>query len=93
MILIGIIIVPVMAIVPMMIRVYFCAVGDAGSVIWSSDGGETWEDRSIPGVDNNLYSFDFLDYGPGDLQVVVCGEGGTIYKSTNSGGGWDLAAS
>lgn len=67
---------------------FFCAIGDAGSVIWSPDGGETWEDRSIPGIDINLYSFDFLDYGGGDLQVVVCGEGGTMYKSTNSGGGW-----
>jgi photosystem II stability/assembly factor-like uncharacterized protein len=67
---------------------FFCAVGNSGSVIWSPDGGETWEDRSILGVTTNFKSFDFLDYGSGDLQVVVCGEGGTVYKSTNSGGGW-----
>ena len=63
-------------------------VGDTGTVFFSLDGGETWEDRSIPGVSTNFKSFDFLDYGLGDVQVVVCGEGGTMYKSTNSGGGW-----
>ena len=63
-------------------------VGDSGTVLYSIDGGETLDDRSIPGVMNNLYDFDFLDYGGDDLQVVVCGEDGIMYKSTNSGSGW-----
>jgi hypothetical protein len=52
-------------------------VGDTGTVFFSLDGGETWEDRSIPGVDNNstlttnLYSFDFLDYG-GEMYRWLC---------------------
>ncbi len=62
------------------------AVGDTGSVFYSQDGGATWEDRSIPGVDINLSSFDFLPIGL--INVIVCGESGTIYKSTTSGSGW-----
>jgi hypothetical protein len=27
---------------------YFCAVGDSGEVVWSPDGGTSWEERGIP---------------------------------------------
>ncbi len=64
------------------------AVGDLGTVLCSTDWGLTWESRNIPSL-INLHGFDFLDYGPGDVQVVVCGDDGVMYKSTNSGGGWN----
>ncbi len=65
---------------------FMCIVGDAGTVFWSTDDGITWEDRSIPGLTENLYGFDFIDYGVNGIHAVVCGESGTVYKSTNSGG-------
>ena len=61
------------------------AVGDAGTVLFSSDKGYNWMDRSIPSLPNNLYGLDFIDYGTGGVNVVVCGDGGIVYKSTNSG--------
>jgi hypothetical protein len=64
---------------------YICAIGDTGTVVWSSDGGNTWEDRSIPGLTQNLYGFDFVNYLSGGTHAVVCGESGIVYKSTNSG--------
>jgi photosystem II stability/assembly factor-like uncharacterized protein len=66
----------------------YCSVGNAGKVILSPDGGKTWEDRSISGLTENLYGFAFVDYGGTDVPVVVCGEAGTMYISTNSGSGW-----
>ena len=63
-------------------------VGDSGTVIYSEDGGKTGEDRSIPGLTKNLYDFDFLPVGS-NVPVIVCGEQGTIYKSTSSGSGWN----
>ena len=65
---------------------FMCAVGDTGTVFWSSDDGVSWEDRTIPGLTKNLYGQDFLNYGANGMHAVVCGESGTIYKSTNSGG-------
>ena len=62
------------------------AVGDSGTVLYSTDKGLSWDDRSIAGLTENLYGFDFLPIGL--INVVVCGESGTIYKSITSGSGW-----
>ncbi len=67
------------------------AVGDAGTVLQSTDKGENWTDRSIPGVTKKLFSLIFIDYQGGDIVAVVCGEDGVMYKSTNTGSGWDWA--
>lgn len=65
-----------------------CVVGDSGTVLWTSDNGQTWEDRSIPSLTYNLYGLDFLDRGPDGLHVIVCGDSGTVYTSTDSSGNW-----
>jgi photosystem II stability/assembly factor-like uncharacterized protein len=74
------------------------AVGNFGAVIYSSDGGKTWEDRSIivlnsteshSRLEKNLYGVDFIDDFSGDSKLAVCGEDGTIYHTTSSGGVWD----
>jgi len=62
------------------------AVGDSGTVLVSSDNGITWTDRSIPNLSKNLYSFDFLYTQDPELNYVVCGDSGIIYKSSNIGG-------
>ncbi len=63
------------------------SVGNNGTVIRSRDEGHSWQDLSIPSVTNNLYGLDFLDYQVG-LFVVVCGDNGSVYSSTDSGGNW-----
>jgi hypothetical protein len=67
---------------------YFCSVGDSGEVVWSPDGGTSWEERGIPGLTKNLFGLDFLNLGSSGIGTVVCGQEGTMYVSTNSGSGW-----
>jgi Secretion system C-terminal sorting domain/Photosynthesis system II assembly factor YCF48 len=62
------------------------AVGDGGTVLLSRDKGFTWEDRSIPSLSANLYGVDFFSFGANGTDVVVCGDGGVVYKATSSGG-------
>jgi photosystem II stability/assembly factor-like uncharacterized protein len=62
------------------------AVGDGGTVLLSRDKGLTWVDRSIPSLTANLYGIDIFNNFTDGINVVVCGDGGVVYKSTNSGG-------
>jgi photosystem II stability/assembly factor-like uncharacterized protein len=74
---------------------YFAgAVGNNGTVIWSTDKGLTWEDHSFATLNRenkevsiNFYGFDFLSYTYSEVYPVVCGDAGKIYKSTDGGGG------
>lgn len=66
-------------------------VGDNATVLRSGDKGHTWVNRSIPSVSTNLYGLDFLPgFAPnsptGEVNVVVCGNSGKVWKSTYSGG-------
>ena len=61
-------------------------IGDAGpsSVLYSSDFGSTWS-TSFGGAPNtNFRDIDFLN----DNTGYICGEGGSIIKTTNSGQNW-----
>ena len=66
------------------------AVGDAGSLIVTKDGGFTWEDISV--VDNrtglkvtsNLLSVAFYNLNDG----LIVGDGGLILRTTDSGYTW-----
>jgi hypothetical protein len=64
------------------------AVGDSGAVIGASDSLTNWFDRSIPNLNKNLWGLDFFVAGVNDVRLVVCGDSGTVYKSSNSGGNW-----
>lgn len=63
-----------------------CAVGNSGTVLISHDKGLTWEDHSIPAININLYGMDFINTSDTYLNLVVCGDAGTVYKSSNIGG-------
>jgi photosystem II stability/assembly factor-like uncharacterized protein len=65
-----------------------CSVGNSGKVIWSPDGGTTWEDRSVPGPMENLYGLDFLFLGSSEPGVVVCGQAGSMSVSNDAGLSW-----
>lgn len=70
------------------------AVGDNATVIRSGDKGHTWVNRSIPTETANLYGLDFLPgFAPnsltGEVNVVVCGNSGKVWKSRyNPGFTW-----
>jgi hypothetical protein len=65
-----------------------CSVGHSGLVVWSPDGGYTWEDHSIPGMTENLYGLDYY-WVPQGVGVVVCGDSGIVYKSSDTGLTWE----
>jgi photosystem II stability/assembly factor-like uncharacterized protein len=67
---------------------FYCAVGNSGSVVFSSDEGVSWEDHSIGGFSENLFGLDFLFLGGNEPGLVVCGQAGTMSVSTNSGVTW-----
>lgn len=61
-------------------------VGDAGpnSVLYSSDFGNTWSTNFGGAQTENYRDIDFLN----DNTGYICGEGGSIIKTTNSGVNW-----
>ena len=63
--------------------------GTGGSVLRTTDGGTTWQPRSVPDTD----SLDFRDIEAFDsltAYVLSAGEDGRIYKTTNGGRTWQL---
>ena len=60
-----------------------CSVGDSGIVLYSRDRGQTWENISIPSLTQNLYGLRFIDYdySINKALVIVCGDGGLVYRS------------
>jgi hypothetical protein len=63
-----------------------CAIGNSGTVLLSQDNGITWSDHSIPTLSENLYSFDFIYTNDDYINIVVCGDAGSVYRSSNSNG-------
>ncbi len=61
-------------------------IGDAGpnSVLYSSDFGSTWSTNFGGAQTENFRDIDFLN----DNTGYICGEGGSIIKTTNSGQNW-----
>lgn len=60
------------------------ACGDSGTIIKTTDGGESWE--KIPfALPYNLFDISF----PSTQNIFVAGEKGTLFKSTNYGDTWE----
>lgn len=66
------------------------AVGNAGTVIGTSDGGNTWI-SAVTGTTENLRKV-FVS-GLSTPTITVVGDNGTILRSTNSGVSWTATAS
>ncbi|HET9441161.1 MAG TPA: YCF48-related protein [Longimicrobiales bacterium] len=65
------------------------ASGSAGTVLRTTNGGRTWELRSVPQAD----SLDFRDIEAFDslsAYVLSAGEDGRIYHTNNGGASWTL---
>ena len=64
------------------------ASGSAGTVIRTTDGGETWEDVSVPGTD----TLQFRDIEAFDVNTAIILSAGlpaVIYKTTDGGQNWE----
>src|ERR1700745_1412257 len=64
------------------------AVGDAGTILKTTDAGMTWSPLSS-GTPNALYEVYFFDA----TQGVAVGEQGVIRRTTDGGAGWQSVAS
>jgi photosystem II stability/assembly factor-like uncharacterized protein len=60
-----------------------CVVGDSGTVLYSKDRGQTWENLSITSLTQNLYGLNFIDYdyNINKALIIACGESGVVYRS------------
>ena len=65
----------------------FVAVGDSGTIVRSTDNGETWDNATSPTA-NSLYGATF-----GNNTFVAVGLSGNIVRSTGNGETWDNATS
>ena len=65
----------------------FFAVGNHGTVLYSTDKGHNWENRSISSFSFNLYGTAYFGnpFAPG---LAVCGESGMVCISTDGGFNW-----
>ena len=65
--------------------------GDAGSVVRSTDAGDTWEAARMPGRANStLWNFAVHEADP-DL-IYASSVSGELYRSTDSGASWEKLA-
>ena len=64
------------------------AVGDAGTILKSTDAGVTWSPLTS-GTTNDLHGVYFLDATEG----VAVGDSGTILRTTDGGAAWQSVAS
>lgn len=60
-----------------------CAVGFRGTVLWTTDGGQTWTKKNT-GVTVNLQDVDLLD----EKTAVIVGENGTVVRTSDGGRTW-----
>ncbi len=67
---------------------YVIAVGDAGTILRTTDGGSSWE--NIPsGTSERLNSISVLN----NSTAVIVGDAGTLLRTTDSGSSWQSISS
>jgi len=65
------------------------ASGASGTVLRTTDGGDSWQDVSVPGAD----SVDFRDvegFSAEEAIILSAGSPGLIYKTIDGGNNWNL---
>ena len=67
----------------------FISVGEAGTAIYSTDGGVSWSTASDSGVEttNDLYGVGF-----DGTNFIAVGESGTVIYSSDKGASWNTAS-
>ena len=67
---------------------YVIAVGDAGTILMTTNGGNSWE--SVPsGTSENLNSISVIN----NSTAVIAGNSGTILRTTDAGSSWTSVTS
>ena len=66
------------------------AVGDTGTLLWSSDFGASWAIQSGP-ASQNLYGV--LKNPVNSLGAIAVGAGGTVLQTTDAGATWNTGVS
>src|SRR4030095_13648537 len=64
------------------------AVGDAGTILKTTDAGIAWS-ALTSGTTQNLYDVSFLN----EAEGVTVGDGGTIRRTTDGGASWATVVS
>lgn len=64
------------------------ASGSGGTVIRTIDGGQTWEDVSVPGTDTIQYR-DIEAFDANTAIVLSAGLPAVVYKTTDGGESWE----
>ncbi len=67
---------------------YALAVGDAGTLLRTTDGGANWESITS-GTSQNLNGISIIN----NSTAVAVGAGGTILRTTDAGSSWESVAS
>ncbi len=70
-------------VVPTAATTHLWAVGDAGRLLRTTDGGRTWRFSRVPGRPT-LYALDIVDAA----RAFAVGEGGTLLTTTDGGDSW-----
>ena len=63
------------------------AVGEVGTIIKSTDGGNTWSVQHVSQAGPTRRDLRSVDFGNGGLGVAV-GDRGVIFRTTNAGDTW-----
>jgi photosystem II stability/assembly factor-like uncharacterized protein len=61
------------------------AVGEAGNIVRTADGGETWQTVQPPGTSQRLWDVEYADAN----TVFLAGENGLISRSIDGGTTWN----
>lgn len=68
----------------------FYVVGDAGTIIKTTNGGDSWDILKNTGISVNLRDIQILyDSVLGSITIIVCGDNGAFYYSTDGGATWE----
>src|SRR5438045_7618337 len=91
----GVTLVPRATATPATLRALVCvddqlawAVGDAGTILATRDGGSTWSQQAAPAA-GTLWAASFADAGRG----YAVGEGGLVLRTTDAGATWIMLPS
>ncbi len=65
------------------------AVADAGLVVSTTNGGDTWSSQTIGG---GAFDLEGIEFSPSGTTGVIATGDGPVFRSTNSGATWTLVS-